>query len=97
MTRDEAVDRLTAWGYYARPRNWVMGETIFLGMGQREELPHNINAVAAALYIYPKRDNPDKWGVTDCNYIDRTYDSLSKAVDGAHVLAEFLTPYIRSK
>lgn len=100
FTRDMAIQRLKLWGHIdATKRTWSMGETIVVPLGPPMTHENGIKSYAGCIYIYPEddRDRLSRWGITDCGNMNRFYDSLAKAIDGAHEYIEFITPYIRTQ
>jgi len=51
-TRAEAVDHLEKCGLHAAERDWVLGETVFVGTGGQEH--HGITLYQRAMYIVSK-------------------------------------------
>jgi hypothetical protein len=51
-TREEAVEYLRAKGLHAEKRDWVLGNTIFVGTGSFKAA--GITGYARAMYIAPK-------------------------------------------
>jgi hypothetical protein len=78
MNEAEAIDRLQSAGLFARPRDWSLGHSIFVGHGMFEL--NGITGYQHARYIYQAAD---VWHVIDCVSADDSFSTLEEAVDHA--------------
>lgn len=92
--RAEGIEYLRSLGHDARARDWGMGATILIPLGE-EDNSSSVSVWPGMLYIYPEDDCGAAWYVTDCNYVDRAYESLEEACEGAHEFLQFITPFVR--
>jgi hypothetical protein len=92
MTRSEAIDWLRSVGLNASARDWAMGETVLITVGQ----PDHVDAIKVypkgVVYVCPEADG--RWFVIDCYWQDgrsrvagfdlsQRYVDLSSAVQAA--------------
>jgi hypothetical protein len=83
MDREEAIAWLRSVGRNASARDWVMGKTIVITIG--EPTTHGeITVYPSAVYVYPAMNGA--WNLYEPGLLDpaETYDSLESAVRGAH-------------
>jgi hypothetical protein len=82
MNRDEAIAWLRSVGRNAGARDWVMGETIFVTIG--EPTPGEIPVYPGAVCLYPT--TAGAWELCDFGRHDPplAYSNLESAVHGAH-------------
>ncbi|MBE1161776.1 hypothetical protein [Dyella acidiphila] len=78
MNESEAIDRLQSAGLFARPRDWSLGHSIFVGRGAFER--NGISGYQHARYIYQAED---VWHVIDCVNADDIFPTLDAAVEHA--------------
>jgi hypothetical protein len=78
MNEAEAIDRLQSAGLIARPRDWALGHSIFVGHGAFER--GGITGYQHARYIY---QTDDLWHVIDCVRADDSFPTLEDAVEHA--------------
>jgi hypothetical protein len=95
MTRDEAIAELRSRGINASARDWGMGATIRILLGERQihETPHgNIEAYPAGIYVCPDGEG---WMLLDvaCEPMAHFAD-LAAAVVGAR---EYVDTWERAK
>ena len=90
-SKTDAIKYLNQHGYRAKERDWVLGQTIVVPIGQQEETQIGNQALIAAegmLCIYP---SGDKWAINDFNNMgeeeDKIYESLQDAVMNAENIA----------
>lgn len=102
MTRDEAVVFLKNHGHKASPRDWILGKTIQVMMGEPLDWFGDVQGYAGICVICPvdyagdgNGDAP--WFISDHSSIHREYPNLKEAVEGAHEFITFITPYLRRK
>jgi hypothetical protein len=92
MTRSEAIDWLRSVGLNASARDWAMGETVLITVGQ----PNHVRDIEVypkgVVYVCPEADG--RWYVIDCSSqmgrsrvagfdLAQRYGDLSSAVHAA--------------
>ena len=82
MTRDEAIARLRSMGRNASARDWALGETIVITIGE----PSNdeLQVYPGAVYLAPAGDGT--WKLIDFGLpnSETSYDDLESAIHGAY-------------
>jgi hypothetical protein len=81
VDRDEAIERLRSVGVRASKRDWSLGETIAIPVGEPRD-GGGITYYKDVLYLYPKASG--SWGLLDVlSGNDRaSYPDLASAVRG---------------
>ncbi|HEY4179007.1 MAG TPA: hypothetical protein VGM90_19305 [Kofleriaceae bacterium] len=88
MQRAEAIEQLCAKGYHAKARDWSLGESILVPLGE----PHvadGITTYARVLYLYPL--DAGAWGLLDgaiAHHPVETYADLAAAIIGVDAYAQ---------
>jgi hypothetical protein len=83
MTREQAIEWLRAVGRKASARDWAMGKTILVLVGEPVG-DGDLSVYPAALYLYPAPSG--RWRLWDRDVPDPAaeYDDLESAVRAAH-------------
>jgi hypothetical protein len=83
MKRDEAIAWLRSVGRNASARDWSMGETILITVGE-PTIFDGITVYPGAVYLYPVAAG--RWNLLDCGLPNpaEAYEDLESAVCGAH-------------
>jgi hypothetical protein len=82
MTRGDAIAWLRSMGRDARARDWALGKTIVIPIGEPEG---EIEVYPGAVYLYPAEDGT--WRLRDFGVVEAaesSYDDLEAAIHGAH-------------
>lgn len=77
MNESEAIDRLRSAGFHAKPKDWALGHSIFVGDGGDKG---GITGYRYARYI---DQAGDIWHVIDCVNSDDRFDRLEEALEHA--------------
>jgi hypothetical protein len=85
MQREEAIAWLRSMGRNASARDWVLGETILITVGE-PTTADGITVYPGVVYLYPIASGA--WNLLDCDpnlpNPAETYDNLEVAARGAH-------------
>jgi hypothetical protein len=83
MHREEAIAWLRSVGRNASARDWSMGETIRITVGDPATID-GITVYPGVVYLYPTASGA--WNLLDCDMPDpvETYADLEAAAHGAH-------------
>lgn len=92
MTRSEAIDWLRSVGLNASARDWALGETVLITVGQPDQVGAITVYPKGVVYVCPEADG--RWVVIDCGWQDgrsrvagfdltRRHADLSSAVHAA--------------
>jgi len=68
MTRSEAIEWLRSVGLNASARDWVMGETVLITVGQPDNARDITVYPEGVVYVCPEADG--RWIVIDCFWQD---------------------------
>jgi hypothetical protein len=79
MTRDQAVRFLEERGFIARPRDWALGETIFVSHESLQDRSGQIIGYDDAAYVRQEADGT--WVVTDKLMALLPFSTLGQVVD----------------
>jgi hypothetical protein len=77
MGRDQAVEALQQMGFVARPRDWALGQTIFITVPELQFEHAGITGTRAAAYLW---EAPEGWRVWDSDFSEQSFSSFDDAV-----------------
>lgn len=82
MNRKKAIAWLRSVGRNASARDWALGETILITVGDAKTA-NGIAVYLGVVYLYP---DDDKWHLLDCDRPDpaESYEDLASAMLGVH-------------
>jgi hypothetical protein len=83
MTRKDAIAWLRAMGRNASARDWALGETIAITIGE-PSMAGEVEVYPGVVYLCPAGDGT--WRLRDFGVFDpeESYDDLESAIRGAH-------------
>jgi len=83
MQREQAIAWLRSVGRNASARDWGMGETILITVGEPTTVD-GILVYPSVVYLYPVAGGA--WALLDCDLPDpaETYEDLKSAARGVH-------------